>query len=297
MNTLIGMQKLKLAVVSLLLVLVFSACGEEQKKAAQGLVKSGSTTADQLANYYSSLAEKRSEYLVYYRLEQAQAGTTVPNSVEDAFAEQEEALAARAAMAVKLKALYVALGELIDYDAPGEISKAAGDLKAEIEGVVNKKLSVAGLSAADTNTILTKAISALVQMAQFRAFKKNAGRPEIVLSSITELFESEQKIYVQIAQDYDEETKKIAEYLFIHDYVNGLSSFQKPLDRFGLQINAQSTPSTEMRAYTLGNIERQCAQYQKQSAEQADAMLSSLKALKKKHEDFANGRKPKKEEE
>lgn len=279
----------------LLVVMVFSGCGEEQKKTAQNLVKHGSNTSDGLAKYYDSLVQKRADYLALYRLDKARTDRPVEAETEKAFKEQQEALGARAQMAHKLHNVYSALGDLIDYDAPGEISGAVKDLKSQIESVANKKLALPGLAGVDPSPILDKAVKALATWAQLRQFRKNSKNAEAVVDSITHLYQSEEPIYVQIAQDYDKETKAIAEFLFKNGQASGLTSFQKYLDLYGLQANTLSSTDNAVKAWTLDRLNRELEARKSASQDEADAKLKSLQGLKKLHEDYLSGKKAEKE--
>ena len=250
------LARLILPIFAFAVLAISSGCGAEEKKAAQDLVKSGNNTADKLANYYSGLAQKRADYLTYYKFDLKRTGAPVPAKLEKDFHEQQDALEARAQTARKLKALYDSLGKLIEYDASTEISKAAGDLKTQLESVTGKKLKgiVPGFSEIDPSEYLDKAIKAISEWAQLRQVRKNSSQPQVVLISIRQLFQAEMPLYVQIAQDFNKETYQIDRYNYMNGQATSLSSFQKPLEAGGLQASTsyyQDQLALELELYRL----------------------------------------------
>src|SRR5205085_9409435 len=111
-----------------------------------------------LAKYYDALSQQRADHLSLTIFELQRTGSPLQEDLKQAYKEQQEALAARAQMARKLKNIYDSLGKLIDYDAPGEVSGAVNDLKDAIEKASNKKLSIPGLAGVDPKPILDKAV-------------------------------------------------------------------------------------------------------------------------------------------
>ena len=290
-------SRLRALAVPILLIAILSGCGPEEKKAAQGLVKSGTKASSGLAEYYDSLGQKRSEYLALFKFDLTRTGASLAPKLENDFKEQEEALATRAQMARKLQGLYDALGKLIDYDASGEISSAAKDLKSEIEKVVGKKLAIPGLAGVDPGPILDKAIKAITEWVQLRQFRRNSPKVEVVLDSVSQLFRAEQLLYVQIAQDYDKETSAIALFLYTNHQATSLSAFQRYLDLYGLQPNASAPDDSVIRAWTVDLLNKKLAERQSSSQKEADSVFQSLVALKKRHGDFVSGKRPPTESE
>src|SRR5207237_3350266 len=183
------------------------------KKQAQDLVKVGSETSDHLAKYYDMLAQQRAEHLSLTVFELKRTGSPLQEELRNAYRDQQEALAARADMARKLKNVSDSLGKLIDYDAPTEVGGSVADLRDAIEKVANKKLSIPGLSGVDPKPIMDKAVKAFISWYQIRQFRKNAPKALAILDSIYQLFDAEKEIYLQISRDYNGITYTTAKYL------------------------------------------------------------------------------------
>src|SRR6266404_825960 len=192
------LQILRVALPSVILagLFTFVGCVGGQKKQAQDLVKEGSASSDRLAKYYDSLAQQRADHLALTIFRLHRAGSPLQPELKAAYKDQQEALAARAEMARKLKNVYDSLGKLIDYDAPSEVTGAVNDLKDAIEKVANKKLSLSGLEGVDPKMILDKAVKAFVEWYQIKQFRKNAPKAQVILDGIYQLFDAEKEIYL-----------------------------------------------------------------------------------------------------
>jgi hypothetical protein len=299
-------QRVARSVVLLFLSLLLTGmvgCTGEQKKQAQDLVKAGSGTSERLAKYYDSLKQRRADHLELERLKRNFAlRPALDPATEKAFQEQLEALAARAQMARRLKGVYDGLGKLIDYDASGEITGAAMDLKKAIEGVADKKLAIPGFNF-DPEPILKKAITALVDFIQIKQFRKNAPKARVILDSISELFQGEVLIYNQISKDYYELTHQIDTELYKRKQLNGTAVFQKYAEVYDLQViaglpaDARPDYVEAINGFILNRLDTKLKDYVDGVPKESNGILEALKQLQKSHEDFMLRRKPEKDKE
>lgn len=295
---------LRVFALLLLTLLLAGASGcKLQKKQAQELVKAGSATSEQLAKYYDTLKQQRADHMSLEIFRLKRADTELDEQTKKDYQEQLEALTARAQMARKMKAVYDALGKLVDYDAPSEVTGAVVDLKKAIEDVSKKKIpKFAGI---DPETALKKATNALVEWLQTRQFRKNATKAQVVLDGIIQLYEGEKSIYVQISQDYYDLAHKTAKFLHQRKQLSGTSFFQKYAEVFGLQVLPELPQSTDdatrrytaaMEAFINNRLDAKLEELNKASEKEANERLEALKKLKKMHDDFMHGRKPKEDE-
>lgn len=306
-------------------------CFGERKKQAQDLVESGGNQSEKLSKYYGSLKKMRQTHLELSKFEQRRAESALRPNLIKAYDEQFAALEARANMATKLRVTYEVLGDLIDYDAPGEISTAVIDLKNAIEDVSKKKLTLPQgiLSAVDPEVILQKATTALVSWIQIKQFKKNALKAEDVLGGISNLYRAEKPIYIQIAQDYYKIINIHNIYMVKNGQLNTVSRFGKYADVYGMQVNPQLPPPPQapppltkinqtqeekeeylarMKIYeneykkhvnyvrllsenAEDILNEQLKDFTQNVVKEADDLDKGLVSLKKEHEDFMTGRK------
>lgn len=288
----------------LLPLLLFSmvGCSGEQKKQAQDLVKTGSGTAERLGKYYDSLRQRRADHMSLEILRQNFADNPgLDPTTEKAFQDQLDALGARAQMARRLKGVYDSLGKLIDYDAPGEVTGAAIDLKKAIEEVSSKKLAIPGLNF-DPEPVLKKAISALVAFIQIRQFRKNAPKAQAILDSITELFKGEMLIYNQISEDYYKLTHQIVQRLYMEKQLSGTAVFQKYAEVYDLQVlpglptGASASYIEAVNKFINNRLDAKRKDYLDGVPKESNGMLEALTQLQKAHEDFMLKRKPEKDD-
>lgn len=261
-------------------------CVGEQKKQAQDFVKEGSATSDRLAKYYDTLAQQRADHLSLTIFELKRTGSPLQDDLKKACQEQQEALAARAVMARKLKGVYDSLGKLIDYDAPSEVSGAVNELKEAIEKTADKKLTIPDVAGVDPKVILDKAVKIFVGWYQIRQFRKNTPKAQIILDGIYQLFDSENEIYLQISKDYNKITYTTAKYLYEHDQLNGTSFFQQYVEIYGLQVYQAPTTDPVIKAYVIDMLAEKQKELNTISEKLRDGQLAGLAKLKKTHEDF-----------
>ena len=223
---------------ALLLVLVFvaslttSGCFTAEKKAAQDLVKTGSSTSDQLAKFYDGLgedAQQTHQMILFERVRERKELVSGSGQSDSEFKQLREALAARAQMARAMKAVYEALGKLIDYDAAGEVSGAVVNLKKEIESVSKKKLPNVGV---DPVTVLQKATEILATWIQLKEFHKQSPKAEQVLDCIETLVNRESVAYVRIIKLFDANAFTTAQFFIENDLAEDSSLYEKPFDLF-----------------------------------------------------------------
>ena len=277
---------------TLIALLTSFGCVGEQKKQAQDLVKEGSATSDHLAKYYDALAQQRADHLALTMFELHRTGSPLTSELKEAYKNQQEALAARAEMARKLKNVYDSLGKLIDYDAPGEVTGAVNDLKDAIEKVSNKKLSLPGVEGVDPKVILDKAVQAFVEWYQIKQFRKNAPKAQVILDSIYHLFDAEKEIYLQISKDYNDITYTTVKYLCVHDQLTSASLFQTFAELYRLQVYQAPTSDTEIKSYVIDQLLERRGQLDLASIKERNGQGAALGKLRKAHEDFMLGRKP-----
>jgi hypothetical protein len=283
-----------LAVILVALLASFGCVGE-QKKQAQDLVKDGSATSDRLAKYYDTLTQQRADHLALTMFELHRTGSTLKPELKEAYESQQEALAARAEMARKLKNVYDSLGKLIDYDAPGEVTGAVNDLKDAIEKVSNKKLSLPGVDGVDPKVILDKAVKAFVEWYQIKQFRKNAPKAQVILDSIYQLFDAEKEIYLEISKDYNDITYTTVKYLCQHDQLSSASLFQTFTELYALQVYQAPTSDPMIKSYVIDQLLVKRGRLDLASTKERNARGADLGRLRKAHEDFMLGRKPPKE--
>lgn len=300
-----------------LLLIVFSiaplmaGCFTAEKKAAQDLVKTGSSTSDSLAKFYDTLAVDSDETLNFVRLENVREGKDLETdaafkAVQDELKTEQKALAARAQMARSMKGVYDALGKLIDYDAAGEVSGAVINLKKALEDVTKKKLPKA--LGVDPETILKKATQILLTWIQLKQFHKNAPRAEEVLDGIATLLDKEKMAYINIIQDFNEHAYTNAKFFVDNDLAQDSSAYQKSFDLFGLQY-AQISPGdtltdpktlkkhrADLKNYTLQSLKIKKNDLNEAAQKAPEGMANGLVALKQAHQDFNHGRYKKPDE-
>lgn len=281
-----------LLLLSNLLLCCLTGCGSSQKKQAQDLVQAGSTTSDQLAAYYDTLAQDRTDYLSLFLLELKRTGSPLDPGLSASIATQVDALEARTAMAQSLKQSYDKLGKLIDYDAAGEVQDAAAKLQKAIEDANHHPLRIQGIPiVGDVTQYFNDAIGKLADIRQMRDFRRQVPLVRDVLKDIKDVFDAEKPIYVQMAQDDDDETYRIARYLVDHDEATGNAAFQKFLDPYGLQPKDPSTPDPTVRSWTLDRLKSQMEHRKKVSQTTADRLSDGLSALLQAHDDFMHRKK------
>jgi hypothetical protein len=277
------------------LLIAFTGCPAGQKKAAQGLVKTGTDTMDQLASFYDTLAQDRADFeelVVFLRLQPAHVPETAVT--KQAFKANRDALQARAAHARSVKELYVKLGNLIDYDASGEVQTAVKNLLAEATKVKNFKLSIplpgGGSISQDTITLaLNKGIELLTTYLQVRDFRKNAPKVAAYLDYIKSFYDAETLLYVQIIRDYDDMSRRLAHYLIAHNQASGLTRFQKYAEKYGLQINSAPLTDDAMKQFTDGRIDDEYAAGDAVANDNVKKYSKGLADLIQAHQDFMVG--------
>ena len=276
-------------------LLTFIGCVGEQRKQAQDLVKDGSTASDRLAKYYDTLAQQRSDHLALTMFELHRTGSPLQPELKAAYKDQQQALAARAEMARKLKNIYDSLGKLIDYDAPAEITGAVNDLKDAIEKVADKKLSLPGITGVDPKTILDKAVKAFAEWYQIRQFRKNAPKAQVILDSIYQLYDAEKEIYLQISKDYNGITYTTVKYLCEHDQLTSNSQFQAFTELYALQVYQVPPTDPVIKSYVIEQLREKRDQLDQASTKERDGELATLGKLRREHEDFMLRKKPEKD--
>jgi hypothetical protein len=181
---------------------LLSGCGSS-KKEAQSLVKQGIATTDQLTKYYDSLVQANTRYV---HIQTFDLVGFDDERTKDLLLERK-AYASRADLARKLNATYVALGQLIDFDAAADIKKPVEDLTT----AVLKQLPLPGeLNSEIFKTVITKIAGRLVEIKQEKKFRKNAPRVLEVLDGVAEIFERERPLYVMTVQLYEERASGFA---------------------------------------------------------------------------------------
>jgi len=288
-----------------------TGCFKAEKKAAQDLVRTGSSTSDQLAKFYDTLVADSEATLNFVGFENVREGKDLSTDAKfkNAAAEfktEREAVAARAQMARAMKGVYDSLGKLIDYDAAGDVTASVVNLKKEIENVSKKKLPKA--AGVDPEAILKKATTILVTWIQLKQFHKNAPRAEEVLDGVMNLFVSEKSAYVNIIQDFNEHAYTNAKYFVDNDLALNSSVYAKSFEVFGLQYTQIPPGDTltdpeklkkhraDIKSFTSQWLVIKKNDLNDAATKAPDAVSSGLAELKKAHEDFNHGKYKKPEE-
>ncbi|MBA3766430.1 MAG: hypothetical protein H0W99_05470, partial [Acidobacteria bacterium] len=228
---------------------LFTGCASS-KKEAQALVKAGSATSEQLADYYDSLIQKQTDYLT---IASYTVGLTFSVEEKKQLVKERKAYASRADLARKLKAAYDALGKLIDYDAAGEVKGAVGDLlTAVLKQVDHPKQLDSDLF----KTVVGKIAGKLVEIQQEKQFRKNVPRVLEVLDGVGEIFEMERDIYAQTAKLYEDEAARLAKRMVGTDMpgtdqATGMGMLKKYIEPYGLELYLTTVTDPDTRRKNL----------------------------------------------
>jgi hypothetical protein len=265
--------------------ILLTACGEEQRQQAKNLVKQGTTTSEALAAFYDKLADEREVHLRLSAFENSVGGPIVPPAPA-AYQEQIDGLRARAKMARKLEAVYSSLGNLIDYDAAGEISGASLDLKHAIEDVAKRKLSIPGLPGVDPDAILKRAVTEIANWYQLRQFDKNAPKAEVILDSIHYLFYREQPVYKHISQDYLTIVRNNVDRLIDQGEANGTVGLTQYADVLGVKLQEAAATTAPRKNFLRFEADRNYERLSSEYENNVNEIDSSLSRLAKAHREL-----------
>jgi hypothetical protein len=199
-----GAVKLASAVALGLLLTLLPACGAN-KKDAQSLAKAGIASSDRVAKYYDSLVQANTKYL---RILSYTVAPKLTKSEKKELELERRAYASRADLAHKLNAAYMALGQLIDFDAAADIKGSVSDLTTAVLAQVPHPKD---LDSDLFKSVIGKIAGRLIEMQQEKEFRRNAPRVLEVLDGVGEIFERERPLYVQTVQLYEDEASKLAQ--------------------------------------------------------------------------------------
>jgi hypothetical protein len=210
----------------------------------------------------------------------------------ETFAIQNELLSERAELARTLKDLYDSLGDLVDYDASGEVKSAASALQKQIETVNHHPLDLGAIQPLSPKSAFGDLASRIAQAQQTREVRKNAPLVQEVLHAVRTIFDSEKEIYIQISERYFSESKLIAIGLVEGKRdVSGLSFLQTAIDPYNLRLlkRVAEDPQT---IDALSELIAEKTDEQKLVARAgAEKMSKSLKRVDDAHNTFMNKNK------
>jgi hypothetical protein len=300
-------RQLGQAILLCVLMLVsLTGCGSTNKKPSQALVKSGLETTDTAAKYYDSLVQANADYLVLYEYTLIRGGSPLPDPTKKKYEQQNAALKRRAALHRRLHKVYEALGQLIDYNAGGEVKSATDALLTEV-GKQTPLPDVPDILGVSFTDIVGRIAKALVEMKQMREFKKNAGKALVVLDGVADIFEGERFVYDQISRRYHLENAGLANYFVDPNGAIDLTQppgpnnpplpnpteqvvitppFRKYLEPYELEIYQAPLPDAKVRAGTrywtklrIARLEEARKQEDAQASRSLSDALYQLKRL------------------
>lgn len=199
-----GSLKITPATVLAVLLALLTACGAT-KKDAQSLTKAGIASSDRLAKYYDSLVQANTKYL---RILSYTVGPKLSKADKKELEMERRAYAARADLAHKLHAAYTSLGQLIDFDAAGDIKGPVSDLTTAVLAQVPHPQD---LDSDLFKGVINRIAGRLIEIQQEKQFRRNAPRVLEVLDGVGEIFERERPLYVQTVQLYEDEASRLAQ--------------------------------------------------------------------------------------
>jgi hypothetical protein len=227
----------RLAATLVLAVLIVCSMGcDFDKSEAQALVKAGVNSSEQLASYYDSLAQSVIDTQMIAEYRGLKFGADDKKELE----KEREAYTTRADLARNLKGTYVALGNLVDYDAEEEVKTATGELLTS----VLKQVPHPSLFDKDLfKSTIGKIAGKLVEIQQEKEFSRNLPRVQTVLAEITEIFEGERWVYQQTLANYEGQVQQLAFKLLgtgkcASSQASPVAGFQKFIERYGLKTLA-----------------------------------------------------------
>ncbi|HEY3132895.1 MAG TPA: hypothetical protein VGL91_25815 [Acidobacteriota bacterium] len=239
------------AFVFALLLSLSAGCGDRSE--AEKLAKSGVVTANNLADYYDSLARDTLdiwEMQAFYDALPADGLTAAQSRQLQMSTAQESllqlrisALNRRARLARRLASSYSALLQLSSYNVSAEVKGAATGLGEELK-VDFPSMPGSSLVA---SSLFGNIIGDLARLEQSRDIKKVA---KVLLDAVTKLkamFENEEEAYQSIERDRGSLFNDVTKYLIEHKLVIAWPLARKVPDSLGLEWASPSTPVEDPR--------------------------------------------------
>ena len=238
--------RVTIAFILALLLSLSAGCGDRSE--AEKLAKSGVVTANNLADYYDSLARDTLdiwEMQAFYDALPADSLTAAQSKQLQMSAAQESllqlrisALNRRARLARRLASSYNALLQLASYNASADLEGAAKGLGGELRGDFPSMPGSSLVASSFFGTI----IGDLAGLEQSRDSKKIT---RVLLDAVTKLkgmFEKEEEAYKSIERDRGSLFNDVTRYLIEHKLVIAWPLARKVPDSLGLEWASPSTP-------------------------------------------------------
>ena len=189
---------------ALLICLTATGC-QSNRAGGEALAKAGIATANDLGDYYDSLAQDTTDTWETEAFDSAIRGVSGPGNL---YAQRLDALHRRARMARAIGGVYTALKGLAGYDAAGEVQGAASDLAKSVEG-----LTKMGPDTPDPKGIFGSVAADFATAAQSKSIRRGAQLGTAVLEKLQELQRKEHDVYVSISEERFNKVASISDLL------------------------------------------------------------------------------------
>ncbi|MCW3098507.1 MAG: hypothetical protein JWL77_4125 [Chthonomonadaceae bacterium] len=303
-----------LALIALFCIAAQTGCSRSLQADATKIAKAGTVTANQMADYYESLAQADIDS---WELESFQIGllgatplpadATPPTPAEvalalnerrqqvkaigDTYKKEYDYLIARARLARQVGKVYSSFARLANYDTTEEVSKSLDTLKSQVEDLRGKPLnlgqSIGSLPITPEN-ILNDIVKELTVVQQNRAYLREAKRLISTLEKLKQLFDAETPAYNLIAQRRTTNYRGIAISLVRRKSVVSREILSRFLDTF--QLKWPEPPETftdaQMIEGVVGLINARATPLATISENTADALSASLDDLISLHKNL-----------
>lgn len=266
------------------LLVISSLTGCDNRAEALELAKTGQITAETMAKYYESLIQDTYEtwdYEAFLIGKDRKPGDPIvtPDAVN--YTKRIEELNKRVKLARILASTYKALQELSSYDASGEISKSAGELKDSLSGLGD----LPGLNVVPTE-LFKMVIEDLAKWKQSRDIRKGSALISQVLQQLYELFNKESATYKSFVKEKGDQVTILVEYLIDEEKVTSLALLQKVPDSFGLKLVGTDKPvekGSEIAKALIEMVKVRGERIAQMSAQAADGIKQSIAYLIANH--------------
>ena len=268
----------------LLLVMIMSfITGCDNRPEALELAKAGQQTAETMATYYELLIQHTYDtwdFEAFMISADREPGDQVEPIDEAKLNKRIEELNKRIKLARTLAGTYKSMQELSSYDASGEISKSAGDLKDSIEG-----LGVLPGSGVVPTSLFKMVIEDLVKWKQSKDIRKASALISRLLEQLTEMFSREMPVYKSIVEERGNKITLLMNYLIGKKKVTSLGLLQKVPETFGLKLLGAdaAVEDDKTRNALIELVKTRGKRIAQMSAQAADGIKQSLLVLIQNH--------------
>lgn len=317
-------QQRLLLLTSTLLLTGMVGCSRQTIHDAVTVAKEGSLTADDLATIYTTGADQDDNITTITQYRKAQSTVIAANDLKAAMSEPDpvkakqlrddadkekkaaetfqnasdnaqadkKILQSRAEVANGLKSLCDALGKLANYDATGEVKKAANDLLDAASKSFDIKSFTASTPVGTPKDIMDEAIRNIMVARQTSDIRKSAPQLVSVVQLISDMYAAD-KTALDFANSYYElQSASFVENLLDKKQFTlaSTSVFQKFADPYGLQVDSVTDTDT-LTQFTKIRIERMRDIRTEVGQHKIDVVVSELKNLLSDTQKLAHGQR------